>query len=233
MHFCTAHVAIGGDTRNIMYRDEFAPVSWPEVEVLRESTAATPSPKSIPFVDVQQTAACRAPAAADDLRRRGPGARVWGGKNPPPELERARRQAEARHRLDEPAFRPDREDHGQRLRALHHPAGEADGRRDRRQLRRPRRSRSAGNEPKSEYYRRRRRRRPRSGRRRAVARHRRPGQEEVAMLTAAASGDGQEPARRVRPFACRSRRASTRWRRLNTFWRAPRKNSGSPLSGRN
>ena len=36
MHFCTANIAIGGDTRNIMNRDEFAPVSWPEVEVLRD-----------------------------------------------------------------------------------------------------------------------------------------------------------------------------------------------------
>lgn len=88
MHFCTAHVAIGGDNRNVMYRDEFAPVSWPEVEVLREVHGPEAVTEVIPFVDVRQTAR----AERDRLVRRY-GEEVmaarWGGKNSPDELKAA------------------------------------------------------------------------------------------------------------------------------------------------
>jgi hypothetical protein len=35
MHFCHAEVRLAGDLRNLVVRDAFSPVSWPEIEVLR------------------------------------------------------------------------------------------------------------------------------------------------------------------------------------------------------
>jgi hypothetical protein len=35
MHFCTAQIAIAGDSQQVMHRNPFDPVSWPELEVLR------------------------------------------------------------------------------------------------------------------------------------------------------------------------------------------------------
>ena len=35
MHFCTAQVAIAGDIQQVVHRNPFSPVSWPELEVLR------------------------------------------------------------------------------------------------------------------------------------------------------------------------------------------------------
>jgi hypothetical protein len=35
MHFCTAKINLSGDLRNVVYRDHFEPISWPEVDVLR------------------------------------------------------------------------------------------------------------------------------------------------------------------------------------------------------
>ena len=85
MHFCTGHVAIGGDTRNIMYRDEFDPVSWPEIEVLREIHGFDAVTDVKPFVDVNQS-----PRAERDRLAMKYGDEVlatrWGGKNPPTEL---------------------------------------------------------------------------------------------------------------------------------------------------
>lgn len=54
MHFCTAVIAIGGDDMNKVHRSEFAPISWPEVEVI----LALHGPGSIsdirPFISVPQ-----------------------------------------------------------------------------------------------------------------------------------------------------------------------------------
>ena len=85
MHFCTGHIAIGGDNRNIMYRDEFAPISWPEVYVLREIHGGDAVTEIIPFVDVKQTARAERERLSmkysDEVL-----AKLWGGKNPPQEL---------------------------------------------------------------------------------------------------------------------------------------------------
>ena len=85
MHFCTAHIAIGGDPRNIMYRDEFAPVSWPEVDVLREIHGGEAVTDVRPFVDVPQGARQERNRLAmkygDEVL-----ATRWGGKNPPTEM---------------------------------------------------------------------------------------------------------------------------------------------------
>jgi len=86
MHFCTVHVAIGGDQRNIMYRDPFAPVSWPEVEVLRTIHGDDAIGEIIPFVDVKQTPK----AERDRLAMKYPEeilASIWGGRSAPTELK--------------------------------------------------------------------------------------------------------------------------------------------------
>lgn len=86
MHFCTANVAIGGDTRNIMIRSEFSPVSWPEIDILRLVHGNDAVTEVQPFVSVKQ--------AARDERERlsyiyndGPCSECWGGRNAPRELE--------------------------------------------------------------------------------------------------------------------------------------------------
>lgn len=86
MHFCKAHIAIGDDNNNVMVRAEFDPVSWPEVEILRVVHGPEAVTEVVPFARVNQT--------AKDERERlamiygeGPCQALWGGKNPPRELE--------------------------------------------------------------------------------------------------------------------------------------------------
>lgn len=54
MHFCTAIVALQGDDMNKVHRSEYAPISWPEVEVI----LALHGPGSVseirPFISVEQ-----------------------------------------------------------------------------------------------------------------------------------------------------------------------------------
>lgn len=35
MHLCTCKIMLGGDTGNILVRDQFTPVSWPEIAVIQ------------------------------------------------------------------------------------------------------------------------------------------------------------------------------------------------------
>jgi hypothetical protein len=35
MHFCKAYISIGGDREQVYYADQYAPISWPEVQVLQ------------------------------------------------------------------------------------------------------------------------------------------------------------------------------------------------------
>jgi len=86
MHFCTAHISIGGDPRNIMYRDQFSPVSWPEVEVLREIHGHDAVSEIIPFTVVNQTARDERQRLASKYGDEVLATR-WGGKNPPTELD--------------------------------------------------------------------------------------------------------------------------------------------------
>ena len=55
MHFCTAYVQIAGDRDQTVYRDEFAPVSWPETELLRSIHGDDSVHTVIPFVRVDQS----------------------------------------------------------------------------------------------------------------------------------------------------------------------------------
>lgn len=54
MHFCTAMVMVAGDKDQIVYRDEFNPISWPEVELLRSIHGDDAVYQVKPFVRVDQ-----------------------------------------------------------------------------------------------------------------------------------------------------------------------------------
>lgn len=54
MHFCTALVQIAGDRDQTVFRDMYAPISWPEVEVLRVIHGDEAVSEVKPFVRVEQ-----------------------------------------------------------------------------------------------------------------------------------------------------------------------------------
>jgi hypothetical protein len=54
MHFCTAYVAIAGDKDQIVCRNFFNPVSWPEIEVLRFIHGDDAVTEVQPFVYVER-----------------------------------------------------------------------------------------------------------------------------------------------------------------------------------
>lgn len=55
MHFCTAKISLAADLRNVVDRDAYSPISWPEVEVLRVVHGETAITEIKPFVSVQQS----------------------------------------------------------------------------------------------------------------------------------------------------------------------------------
>jgi hypothetical protein len=55
MHFCTCVVAITEDAGNTVHRNEFNPVSWPEIEVISVLHGYSAVSHVIPFVKVRQT----------------------------------------------------------------------------------------------------------------------------------------------------------------------------------
>lgn len=54
MHFCTAKVMVAGDKDQVVYRDEYSPVSWPEAELLRSIHGDDAVLELKPFVHVEQ-----------------------------------------------------------------------------------------------------------------------------------------------------------------------------------
>ena len=54
MHFCTARIALAGDTGQIAIRDRFSPVSWPELEVIKTLHGDDALLEVQPFVKVPQ-----------------------------------------------------------------------------------------------------------------------------------------------------------------------------------
>jgi hypothetical protein len=86
MDFCTAKISLGGDDRNIMTRDRFNPVSWPEIEIIRLMHGEQSVSEVSPFVRVNQ-----APRAERErlalIYGEAPLMQCWGGKNPPHEME--------------------------------------------------------------------------------------------------------------------------------------------------
>jgi len=55
MHFCRAHIAIGGDMNNIYYAGDFAPVSWPEIQVIQHVHGDHAVDQIEPFAWVDQS----------------------------------------------------------------------------------------------------------------------------------------------------------------------------------
>ena len=55
MHFCTAYVKIADDAQQIVFRDKFSPISWPEVELLRNIHGDDSVLEVKPFVRVEQS----------------------------------------------------------------------------------------------------------------------------------------------------------------------------------
>jgi hypothetical protein len=89
MHFCTAHIALGGDDRNILHRDEFSPVSWPEIEVIRVLHGDDSVTQIRPFVEVYQDPRAERNRLAGIYGDKPLEIR-WGGRNAPTEMEAPR-----------------------------------------------------------------------------------------------------------------------------------------------
>ena len=89
MHFCTAEIALRGDDRNIMSRTEFAPVSWPEIDVLRFLHGPHSVQNVRPFVHVNQPPRSERDRLAF-IYGDEPLAATWGGMNPPTEMNAER-----------------------------------------------------------------------------------------------------------------------------------------------
>jgi len=86
MHFCAAEIALSGDMRNIVVRNEFNPVSWPEIEVIRVLHGDESIVSVRPFVNVPQSPRGEWRRLAYNYGAE-PLAERWGGRNPPTELE--------------------------------------------------------------------------------------------------------------------------------------------------
>ena len=86
MHFCTARIALAGDTGQIAIRDRFSPVSWPELEVIKTLHGDDALLEVQPFVKVPQP-----PKAERDrlvlIYGEGVVQHIWGGTRPPTELD--------------------------------------------------------------------------------------------------------------------------------------------------
>jgi hypothetical protein len=55
MHFCRADITLGGDTNNVFHAGDFAPISWPEVQIIQYVHGDENIDNIEPFVSVQQT----------------------------------------------------------------------------------------------------------------------------------------------------------------------------------
>jgi len=89
MHFCTARIHIGGDNNNIYFANEFDPVSWPEISILQLIHGGDSVDTVVPFADVEQSG----PAERHRLALKYGEevvAEVFGGKQPPHQLEAPR-----------------------------------------------------------------------------------------------------------------------------------------------
>jgi hypothetical protein len=88
MHFCTARVLIAGDSGQVVMRDRYSPVSWPELEILKVLHGEDAVLDIQPFVKVPQP-----PKAERDrlvlLYGEPVVQHIWGGNRPPTEMSPA------------------------------------------------------------------------------------------------------------------------------------------------
>lgn len=54
MHFCKAYISIGGDREQVYYADQYAPISWPEIQVIQFVHGSDAIDRIEPFVRVSQ-----------------------------------------------------------------------------------------------------------------------------------------------------------------------------------
>lgn len=85
MQFCTAKVALGGDSGNVMTRDAFNPVSWPELDVLRLMHGDDSVTDIEVITDVPQRPRAER-ERLDFIYGVEPTGALWGAKNVPNEL---------------------------------------------------------------------------------------------------------------------------------------------------
>ena len=86
MHFCTAKINITGDLNNVRYRDQWAPVSWPELEVIK----LLHGDDSV--TEVETFAIVRQPPKAErdrlvEIYGEEAVSHIWGGNRPPYEMD--------------------------------------------------------------------------------------------------------------------------------------------------
>lgn len=86
MHFVTCAVRLSGDMRNVVVRDTFNPVSWPEVEIIRSMHGEDSVHDVKAFVSVAQTPKAEKERlslkyGADNIEN------VFPGRNPQMEME--------------------------------------------------------------------------------------------------------------------------------------------------
>jgi hypothetical protein len=86
MHFCTAKIMLGGDSNNVMHRDVYSPLSWPEISVLRLIHGDPSVLDVVPFATVPQQPRYERQRLSF-IYGEGPLAGVWGGRNAPDEME--------------------------------------------------------------------------------------------------------------------------------------------------
>ncbi len=86
MHFCKATIALGEDIRNVAIRDEYSPISWPEMEVIRAMHGDGSVTQIIPFVAVPQSSRAERQRLSL-IYGDAPCAAVWGGRSGPSEME--------------------------------------------------------------------------------------------------------------------------------------------------
>jgi hypothetical protein len=55
MHFCRAMISLGGDSENVYYADQYAPISWPEIAVIQNLHGIDSVTAVEPFASVEQS----------------------------------------------------------------------------------------------------------------------------------------------------------------------------------
>jgi hypothetical protein len=86
MHFCKAVIALGEDRNNTVVRNQFNPISWPEVEVIRALHGDASVLEIIPFVAVAQTSRAERQRLAEIYGDKAC-SDIWGGRAGPLEME--------------------------------------------------------------------------------------------------------------------------------------------------
>jgi hypothetical protein len=111
MHLCTCEIAVGGDIRNTVVKDEFDPVTYPETEVLKLIHGAG----AVSDVEVCGEVDRDPGEEKARLIRRYPGKSVealFPGTKPPMETEMRGTKAPPKKKKKAPAKKRAREDDG-------------------------------------------------------------------------------------------------------------------------